>query len=259
MATTKLDLESMRAALRQEESFQASRRQVEEAEPEGAAAGEAIMDKCRRKFAQANDRVPAWLSDVETHRKAAHCASSAMYAAAHTLQQAGCEVVHHIEQGPAGMRVLAFGGCVASLAISITSLLNYFSAMGHPIVYVVSMYQGFFAFTAGLFEMKPEWVTDFEHKSGVPLETYQLTLAENCKFLTLSGGRGLFYIFLGSLGFVLAGSKNYATFACASYLFFVGSLHILMGFGIGLETVVAKMRLGYHDLNAASCQEHAEP
>merc|ERR1719356_2131737 len=81
----------------------------------------------------------------------------------------------------------------------------------------------------------------------LPVSSYQDTLMKNAAFLTYVGGRGMFYVFLGSLwfgfpnpSFSLLGLGLPVLTGLA--LFLVGLVHIMMHFGIMPHHVVAKVQ-----------------
>jgi len=143
-----------------------------------------------------------------------------------------------IEQGPAGIRVLAFVGGCASITIAVMYLINPLNAFAVA-YYVISGYQLIFAATTILFEA-PQNVIE---KIG-PIDKYQAMLIENCKFISLTGGRGLFYIFQGSLWLALMeGISEIHKLVVGLYMIFIGFLHVAMHYG-KLATVVDKMKEG---------------
>merc|ERR1711972_181963 len=119
--------------------------------------------------------------------------------------KAGDKLLNQIEQGPAGVRVLAFLGSLASAINAVMSLINVFSVFGHLILYMVSLYQFIFSLTTIIFEAPPETVQKIQQTCPfLKVDTYQAMLLENAKFMSLVGGRGMFYIFQGTLWLALA-------------------------------------------------------
>lgn len=151
---------------------------------------------------------------------------------------AGSVVADRIEQGPAGVRFLAFIGGIVSFGLCVGSLMNPCN-MFAAISYIMSAYQALFAAATMLFEADPAWVSQITLLS----ETQDL-LMENCKFLTLTGGRGLFYIFQGSLWMVqCAGFGQWHLLAAGLYMIFIGAVHVSMHFGAMPHDIASKFRL----------------
>lgn len=185
--------------------------------------------------------VKQWATDPAVQAKAKHYAGVAL----NMVATAGENVVGCIEQGPTGVRVLAFVGGIGSLCLSALHLIN----PGNIIMlfsYAVAVYQAIFALTTMLFEVKPEWV-----EKVTWLGEYQDILVRECRFITLVGGRGLFYIFQGSLWIVFCQNlvAEIAELVVGLYLCLIGALHVLMHFGIMPQHIAAKAR-GYHALAA---------
>merc|ERR1711920_586171 len=88
----------------------------------------------------------------------------------------------------------------------------------NPVAYMVSFYLFAFALSTMLFEARPQWI---EHLGG-PLNGYQDLLLEYCKFFALSGGRGMFYVFQGSLWLCGASLGTLLQLLVGGALVFVG-------------------------------------
>merc|ERR1712037_358945 len=97
---------------------------------------------------------------------------------------------------------------------------------------------GTFALSTMLFEARPEWI----EKVGGPLNNYQDLLLEYCKFFAFSGGRGMFYLFQGSLWLCGAALDRPLQLLVGLGLVFVGVMHTLMHFGIMPQDVALKMK-----------------
>merc|ERR1719499_448171 len=133
-----------------------------------------------------------------------------------------------IEQGPALLRLLACGAGAVSFVMAIYLMTGLASAIAHPVMYILYVYICLFALTTLLFEAKQEWIA----KLG-PLSTYQDKLIKHCEFLTLMGGRGLFYIFQATLWLTFADSfSEILEIAAAGALAFTGVLHLFAHVGI---------------------------
>jgi len=175
-----------------------------------------------------------WASDPEVQAKARHMAGLAMVMAG----QAGNMFVGVIEQGPQGLRFLAFIAGVASCVNAALTVINPMNAIGGIMSYCLSVYQVIFALTTMLFEADPEWV----QKLGPKANEYQDMLIKYFKFLTLSLGRGIFYIGQGMLWLSMSGLGNPIGLLIGLYLVFIGALTAAMHWGIMPQNLAAKAR-----------------
>merc|ERR1719446_1980966 len=114
--------------------------------------------------------------------------------------------------------------------------------MMHPMMWIIHAYQLIFALSSMIFEAKQEWVNWLKM-----LESYKAMLIENAKFLAKALGRGLFYIFQGTLWLVLGYSVpvgedktpgnlsqlyHFLALILGLFMFVVGGAHVLMHWGI---------------------------
>lgn len=216
-----------------------------------------LMDTCKEKFpelaGQAADQLKAWANDPAVQAQAKACAGVAMaYVAG-----AGDAFMKQIEQGPAGVRVLAFLTSLASASLAVFDLINPLQIFGHIIMYMIACYQFIFAMTTVLFEVPPEWHVKFQEKTGFPVSSYQDLLINNAKFLALNGGRGIFYLFQGTLWLAFASMTEFLDLGVGCALVFIGLLHILMHFGILPQDVAKKMRSGYEQVKGTAAGSSA--
>merc|ERR1719343_612430 len=77
------------------------------------------------------------LKDPKVQAKAKHYAGKAMA----FVGSAGDQMLKQIEQGPAGVRVLAFIGSAASATNAVMSLINILQVFGNTVLYMISCYQ----------------------------------------------------------------------------------------------------------------------
>jgi len=144
------------------------------------------------------------------------------------------QVKGHIEQGPVWMRLVAFAastGSIVCLVLHIVGLVTDGFAQ-----FILHGYLLLFALTTMLFEAKPEWVEKVNGASG-----YLNMLIQHCGFLCTACGRGLFYVFQGSLWMTyFQGPSDVLVLGVSLALGFVGSLCILMHFGIMPHHIVDK-------------------
>jgi len=203
-----------------------------------------IFETCKKEFPglanQAKDQCLEWAKDPEMQRKAQQYAGVAGAMAADYAGRAGGEFMSQIEQGPTGVRFLAFCGGAVSVGYAgymMLGLLNPFNLLGGPVTYVICGYQLIFGLTATIFEMPPDYMAKVPGVNG-----YQDLLMQKAAFLSDVAGRGLFYIFVGSLWFALGGLSP-VDLALGCYMTFIGFLHIAMHYG-KLGVVTDKLKDG---------------
>jgi len=199
----------------------------------------AIMEAAKANLTAENaalvtEQCKEWANDPEVQAKARHMAGMAMAYAG----QAGNMVIGVIEQGPQGLRLLAFIAGVASCINAALTVINPLNAIGGIMAYCLSVYQVIFALTTMLFEADPEWV----QKLGPKANEYQDMLIKYFKFLTLSLGRGLFYIGQGLLWLSMASLTQLVTLLVGLYLVVIGGMTVAMHFGIMPQNLAAKAR-----------------
>eukprot|EP00931_Biecheleriopsis_adriatica_P007399 TRINITY_DN10868_c0_g1_i1.p1 TRINITY_DN10868_c0_g1~~TRINITY_DN10868_c0_g1_i1.p1 ORF type:complete len:346 (+),score=95.03 TRINITY_DN10868_c0_g1_i1:39-1076(+) len=231
---------SVRNAILQDPQVQAAVRKSGEDALRNPEVQAQIVATMKEKFpevaAAAKDKVVEWANDPEVQRQAYAFAGMAAEYAYRSVDQ----VTSLIEQGPAGIRILAFFGGLGSLVKSIMvlmGLLNPVDGALHAAVYVVHAYQMLFAVTTMMFEAPPSWM---EATPG--FNAYQDMLLEKAKFLSETGGRGLFYGFQGTLWLCFASLTNLEELALGLWFMFMAFLHISMHFGVMPQEVAAKMR-----------------
>lgn len=203
-----------------------------------------ILDTCKEKFPEYADKakkqVLEFVNDPEVQRQAKAWANTA---GAYALS-AGGALIAQIQQGPAGIRFLSFCGGAASFANGIMDLINPLGALVHPVKYTLAVYQMLFSFTTMLFEAKPEWI---QKLSG--LDKYQDMLMDKAKFLSETLGRGLFYIFQGTLWLCFASLSDVIDLGVGIWMVFVGVLNLLVHFG-GYTSFAEKVAEGYQKLSS---------
>lgn len=202
-----------------------------------------IMETCKEKFPQyasaAKDHIKAFVNDPEVQKQAKHYAS----VAGAYVMQAGGAFVATIQQGPAGVRFFSFIGGVGSAVVAVLAMINPLKLIFGPVIYVLSGYQLLFSLTTIIFEMPPEWITK------VPgVTAYQDMLMDKAKFLTETLGRGLFYVFQGTLWLCFASLQDWDKLLCGLWMVFVGALNIMIHYG-GYTVFAEKVAQGYHALS----------
>lgn len=106
-----------------------------------------------------------------------------------------------------------------------------------PVAYVISCYEFIFALTTILQEMPEEWIEQVPKAAA-----YQDMLEDQCKFLLRMQGRGLFYLFQGSLWLAFATLTKVLDLAVGSYLCFIGAMYIAMHNGVMPEQCISITR-----------------
>lgn len=215
---------------------------------------EAIAKVAREKGPEAAEyavgKVQEWAHDPEVQAKAKHYAGMAVGYVGVAAGQAGAAFIGCIEQGPAGIRRLSCIGGLASLVISCLTLINPLRLLTFA-SYAIAAYQAMFSATTMLFEAKPELIAQVSI-----LNRYQDVLLINCKFLATNGGRGLFYIFQGSLWIVMCdGVQHWYMFLTGLYMgLLMGGFHLAMHYGHMPSELVAKAKqiTGYEPLPSAA-------
>lgn len=228
---------ALRDQILADERVRAEVQKAGEAALRDPAVQQAIFDVAREKgpqyAASAKAQVQAWAQDPDTQQRARNYAGVALAYAGNAVPG----LINRLEQGPAGVRFLAFLGSCASIALAIFGVINAGELVTTPVHYLITFYQLAFALSTALFEADPEHIAKIDG-----LNTYQNMLIDKCAFMCTATGRGLFYIFQASLWLVFASLSNIFTLAVGLYLVFIGVLHLLMGVGIMPEHVVETIR-----------------
>mmetsp|Transcript_38844 Transcript_38844/g.85071 ORF Transcript_38844/g.85071 Transcript_38844/m.85071 type:complete len:252 (+) Transcript_38844:55-810(+) len=202
------------------------------------AVQQQIMDTCKEKFPQYADQASQKIREFVSDPAVQAGAKQALSAAGAALYRGADAFISQIEQGPAGVRILAFIASVASIVNAGLALFDFAAAIFHTPLYVISGYQVIFACTTALFEAKPSWI---EKIPG--LNRYQNLLLDHAQFLADARGRGMFYFFQGTLWLAFAGLTDFADLATGCFVCFIGILHFAMHYG-KLTLVADKFRKG---------------
>mmetsp|Transcript_10710 Transcript_10710/g.28472 ORF Transcript_10710/g.28472 Transcript_10710/m.28472 type:complete len:194 (+) Transcript_10710:94-675(+) len=153
------------------------------------------------------------------------------------LKSSWSMVSAYIQRGPQGMSWLCFVGGMTTFAFGLLGFIDIFEAVFEPLYYLVNFYQMLFGLATCILEAPVEWVG-----ASAQISQAQKFLLEYAKFLTTFGGRGLFYLFQGSLSISLTGVSLQFLLGC--YMFFVGALCIAAQYGIIAEDM--GFRAGAH-------------
>lgn len=205
-----------------------------------------IIDTAKEKFPEYADAAKTKITEFVNDPKVQEQAKMYAGMAGAYVMQAGGALVAQIEQGPAGVRFLCFIGGCASVANGVIGLLDLGRVLGDPVRYVLSFYQMVFSITTMLFEAPPEYIAKIPGLNG-----YQDMLMEKAKFLSETLGRGVFYIFQGTLWLCFASLSHPLNLAVGCWMIFCGFLTLLIHFG-GLQTFAEKVKEGYSKIGSGS-------
>lgn len=206
---------------------------------------EEMIKVAKEKFpkyaGQVKDQVMVWANDPNVQEKAKYYGGVALQYAG----QAAGEMTKLLESGPDGIRFVACCAGIASCVNSVLALLNIFSAIFSPIMYLIALYQLVFSLTTIVFEMPQSWIDN--HLGFV--KKYQDMLMVKAAFLADVLGRGLFYLFQGSLWLGFSSITELLDLCCGLALIGMGGLHIAMYWGIMPKHVFDRAREGYSRLS----------
>eukprot|EP00930_Biecheleria_cincta_P076922 TRINITY_DN64155_c0_g1_i1.p1 TRINITY_DN64155_c0_g1~~TRINITY_DN64155_c0_g1_i1.p1 ORF type:complete len:189 (-),score=32.89 TRINITY_DN64155_c0_g1_i1:30-596(-) len=135
-------------------------------------------------------------------------------------------MTEYIQKGPDGVSWLCFLGGMATSVLGLLGLINIFDAVVEPLAYLVNIYQMFFGLTACVLEAPKDWIGKSQK-----LKRAQEFIHEFGRFLTTMGGRGLFYLFQGSLDISLNSTIS-LTFPVGCYMCVLGVLCIAIQYGL---------------------------
>mmetsp|Transcript_22859 Transcript_22859/g.60384 ORF Transcript_22859/g.60384 Transcript_22859/m.60384 type:complete len:250 (-) Transcript_22859:108-857(-) len=104
-----------------------------------------ILQTCRAKFpeyaTQASLKINEFVNDPQVQSQARALGALATQYLGQAANQAGSMFVAQIQQGPAGVRVLAFCGGLASFSIAFVAVLDPARLPTHSVSYVLDVYQ----------------------------------------------------------------------------------------------------------------------
>jgi len=203
---------------------------------------EQVIKTCEEKYPEyatkAKSQVSAWAQDPATQQKAKECAKSLALATVAAVASAPGRFIDTIEQGPEGLRFLAFVGGCSSCLLAASTAWNPLHLFAHPEGYILSFYQLLFSFTMIMFEMKPSWVNGVEF-----LGRWQDIVMDKARFAAESLGRGMFYFFQGTLWMVRVKDLSMIfTILVSVLLLLVGTLYVGMHYGVLPQHIAKKAR-----------------
>jgi hypothetical protein len=164
--------------------------------------------------------------------QAAEAASHSWEAAKVGGAAMGSELHKYVQEGPAGISILCFLGGLATTAIGLLGVLNIGAIFGKPFTYVLSVYLTGFGLVAVLLEADTEKLAGMKviGKLAPLFEQYQMEIFRKALFLTELRGRGLFYLFVGTLSITQCWVCLF--FVCGVWNLLMGVLCLMMSFGI---------------------------
>jgi len=132
------------------------------------------------------------------------------------------EIGKYIQEGPAGISILCFLGGLLTFVVGFFGLLDIVSGITEPFHYILHVYLTGFGLVAVMLEADTQSLGRYKviGRLGPLFESWQMEVFRKAQFLTELRGRGLFYVFVGSL----------AVSQCmVCLLFLVGLWNVLMG------------------------------
>lgn len=139
----------------------------------------------------------------------------------------------YIQQGPRGVSTLCFVGGTATSVVGVMMVCNVFGSLVDPFHYILSVYMFAFGVATACIEADTDrigtLIMPFDSLAG-PITRAQAWLHEECKFLTTLRGRGLFYLYQGTL--MVTQCIFCMLFVAGMYCFVMGTLCIMMSFGL---------------------------
>lgn len=189
-----------------------------------------LLKSCKEQFPQAAAAAVANIQEWAKDPKVQKEAKAASGLVAHYALSYKDKVSGLVHMGPDGLRVLAFGvGCAAlvSTVFTFLTLLNPLNIIGGFFTYEMAFYMAIFAITTMLFEAPTDYLKWIPGADG-----YHNILIDKVKFLTEAGGRGLFYIFQGSLFLGLSAWTNIFRLVVGFHFMLIGILYLGMHYGI---------------------------
>lgn len=132
------------------------------------------------------------------------------------------ELGKYIKEGPAGISILCFLGGLVTTLVGFLGLFSFSEIFTAPFTYILHMYLTGFGLIAAMLEADTTAMSKMKvlGKLAPLIESYQMQIIKRANFLTELTGRGLFYVFVGSLAVTQC-------FVCV--LFLVGLWNVLMG------------------------------
>jgi hypothetical protein len=219
-----------------------------------SAVQQKILDVAKEKFPEYAGKVGAKMQEFCADPEVQQYAKQFLGTVGTYAYNAGGQLVATIEQGPVGVRLLSACAGIMSCVNAVLTVMSPLSVFTKTVSYVLATYQMIFAVTTVMFEAPPEWVANVKG-----FHEYQELLMAKASFLKETSGRGIFYIFQGTLwlSFVSDMTKVFEL-ASGLSMIFVGAMNLLIHFG-GFQTFSEKVRSGYDKLQGSPPPTAASP
>mmetsp|Transcript_21234 Transcript_21234/g.59328 ORF Transcript_21234/g.59328 Transcript_21234/m.59328 type:complete len:199 (-) Transcript_21234:183-779(-) len=133
-------------------------------------------------------------------------------------------VKEYIQRGPEGVGWLCFVGGMMTIVFGLFGSMDVVTAVTSPLAYFINIYQIMFGIATCFIEAPEDWV-----RKSQRLQQTQAFFHEFARFLTTFGGRGLFYLFQGTLAMSMTTVS--LSYVLALYMFVLGALCIAMQYG----------------------------
>jgi acyl-CoA-binding protein len=166
-------------------------------------------------------------------KQAAEMGGHAAAAAKYYGHQGAMAFQDYIQQGPRGISTLCFVGGVATSALGVMNVCSVFGSVTDPFHYMLNVYMFVFGIVTACIELDPDSVGMLFpplDRLAEPVTRAQAWLHEECRLLTRLRGRGLFYLYQGTL--MVTQCVLCLMFLSGLYNAIMGILCVLMSFGI---------------------------
>lgn len=196
-------------------------------------------------------------------QQAVHIGGHAVVAARHYGHQGLMAFQDYVQQGPQGISVLCFVGGVATSVLGFMNVCNLFGSVTDPFHYILNAYMFAFGLATAVIEADTDRIgmlmAPFD-RLAEPVTRAQAWLHEECRLLTTLRGRGLFYLYQGTL--MVTQCILCLLFLAGLYQALMGVLCIMTSFGFtpDIEGAVASAGFGkgeYAYLDNAEAQRIA--
>jgi len=156
-------------------------------------------------------------------QQALHLGGHAVVAARHYGHKGLMAFQDYVQQGPEGISTLCFVGGAATSVLGFMNVCNLFGTLTDPFHYILNAYMFAFGLATAVIEADTDrigmLVAPFD-RLAEPVTRAQAWLHEECRLLTQLRGRGLFYLYQGTL---------MVTQCILCLLFLAGLYNVVMG------------------------------
>eukprot|EP00441_Pelagodinium_beii_P017251 CAMPEP_0197659860 /NCGR_PEP_ID=MMETSP1338-20131121/49454_1 /TAXON_ID=43686 ORGANISM="Pelagodinium beii, Strain RCC1491" /NCGR_SAMPLE_ID=MMETSP1338 /ASSEMBLY_ACC=CAM_ASM_000754 /LENGTH=274 /DNA_ID=CAMNT_0043236993 /DNA_START=71 /DNA_END=893 /DNA_ORIENTATION=+ len=198
-----------------------------------------ICNVAQDKFSEYAPVIKEQISDFVNDPAVKAKAQEYLAAGWKAIGQAGQVLVRTIQQGPEGLRMVSFAAGSASSAWVLLAILNPLKIVFSPVTYVLSAYILLFSVSTMLFEAPPAYIEQYP-----ALDQYQDLLIDKAPFISETLGRGLFYVFVGTLWLAQVSITSILTLVIGLFMVFCGVANIVVHFK-GYTFFKEKLSEGY--------------